>query len=181
MERTFFEINKGTTLLGTQPNQLNISELRHIWWRKSTALLNNVQETHCVKSYHIRSFSGPYLPAFGLNAGKYGPEKLRIWMRENTDQKNSEYGHFSRSDSFMNLLNPAPHKTETIAKWYHKNWNLIWSLKTSGITQQKLSRRVCWKNLWKSLEKSTMVKFLSCFGRVSGSTIKIFWLENTWE
>ena len=43
---------------------------------------------HCVKSLHIPSFSGPYFPAFGLNteylsafspnAGKYGPEKLRI-------------------------------------------------------------------------------------------------------
>ena len=38
---------------------------------------------HCVKSVYIRNFSGPYFPAFGLNterpnAGKYGPEKLRI-------------------------------------------------------------------------------------------------------
>ena len=36
----------------------------------------------CVKSVRIRSFSGPYFPAFG----------------QNTDQKNSEYGYFSRSD-----------------------------------------------------------------------------------
>ena len=49
---------------------------------------------YCVKSVRIRSFSGAYFPAFGLirrdspynlylsvlsaNAGKYGPEKLRI-------------------------------------------------------------------------------------------------------
>ena len=41
---------------------------------------NNVfaSEKHCVKSVHIRSFFGPYFPAFGLNTGKYGPEKLRI-------------------------------------------------------------------------------------------------------
>ena len=49
---------------------------------------------HCVKSVHIRSFSGLYFSAFGLNteylsvfspnAGKYGPE-------------NSQYGNFSRS------------------------------------------------------------------------------------
>ena len=42
----------------------------------------------CVKSVHIRSFSGHYFPAlrlnteylslFSLNAGNYGPEKLRI-------------------------------------------------------------------------------------------------------
>ena len=37
---------------------------------------------HCVKSVRIRSFSGPYFPAFGLN----------------TDQNNSEYEHFLRSE-----------------------------------------------------------------------------------
>ena len=30
---------------------------------------------HCMKSVQIQSFSGPYFPAFVLNAGKYGPEK----------------------------------------------------------------------------------------------------------
>ena len=38
-----------------------------------------LKEQHCVKSIHIRSFSGPYFSVFGLNTGKYGPEKLRIW------------------------------------------------------------------------------------------------------
>ena len=33
---------------------------------------------HCVKSARIWSFSGPYFPVFSPNAGKYGPEKLRI-------------------------------------------------------------------------------------------------------
>ena len=33
---------------------------------------------HCMKSVHIRSFSGQYFPAFGLNTGYYGREKLRI-------------------------------------------------------------------------------------------------------
>ena len=36
---------------------------------------------HCLKSVGIRSCSGPYFPAFGLN----------------TNQNNSEYGHFLRS------------------------------------------------------------------------------------
>ena len=40
--------------------------------------------THCEKSVYIWSFSGSYFPAFGPN----------------TDQKNSEYGHFSRSDLY---------------------------------------------------------------------------------
>ena len=46
-------------------------------------LLTNYRSIpHCVKSVHIRSYSGPYFPAFGLNnlsvfslnAGKCGPE-----------------------------------------------------------------------------------------------------------
>ena len=41
-----------------------------------------VSRIRCVKSVRIRSFYGPYFPTFGLN----------------TDQKNSKYGHFSRSD-----------------------------------------------------------------------------------
>ena len=40
---------------------------------------NNIQ---CKKSVRIWSYSSPYFPAFTLN----------------TDQKISEYGHFSRSD-----------------------------------------------------------------------------------
>ena len=39
------------------------------------------EKHHCVKSDRIRSYSGPNYPACGLN----------------TDQNNSEYGHFSRS------------------------------------------------------------------------------------
>ena len=27
---------------------------------------------HCVKSVHIRSYSGPHFPAFGLNTERYG-------------------------------------------------------------------------------------------------------------
>ena len=32
------------------------------------------ERIHCVKSVPIRSYSGPYFPAFRLNAGKYQPE-----------------------------------------------------------------------------------------------------------
>ena len=28
--------------------------------------------SHCMKSVRIRSFSGPYFPAFGLNTERYG-------------------------------------------------------------------------------------------------------------
>ena len=42
----------------------------------------NFFNKHCVKSVHIQSFSGRY--------------SVRMW--KNTDQKNSEYGHLSRSE-----------------------------------------------------------------------------------
>ena len=40
--------------------------------------VNYFQQKHCVKSVRILSYS--------------------VWMRENADQNNSEYGHFSRSE-----------------------------------------------------------------------------------
>ena len=52
---------------------------------------------HCVKSVRIRSYSGPYFPAFGLNSpylSGFSPNA------GNTDQNNSEYGHFLRSDIY---------------------------------------------------------------------------------
>ena len=53
---------------------------------------------HCVKSVHIRSFSGPYSLAFGLNTEIYFVS-LRIQSEcIIVDHKSSEYGHFSRSE-----------------------------------------------------------------------------------
>ena len=54
-----------------------------------------------MKSVHIRSFSGPYFPVFGLNTERY---RISDQMRENTDQKYSEYGPFSRSATSWNFV-----------------------------------------------------------------------------
>ena len=51
-----------------------------------------IGKSHLVKSVRIRSFSGPHFPVFGLNT-------YLVRMRENVNQKNSEYGHFLRSVS----------------------------------------------------------------------------------
>ena len=51
------------------------------------------------KKCSFRSFPGPYFPAFGLNTKRY-EVSLRIQSecgKENTDQENSKYRHFSRS------------------------------------------------------------------------------------
>ena len=50
---------------------------------------------HCVESVRIQSFSGSYFRAFGLNTESICRYSVR--MLENTDQKNSKYGYFSRS------------------------------------------------------------------------------------
>ena len=67
-----------------------------------------------VSTYGV--FSDPYFPALGLNTERYGVS-LRIqseWMRENKDENNSEYGHFSHNNSYVknelsldSLLNSA--------------------------------------------------------------------------
>ena len=55
------------------------------------------EKLHCLKSVRIRSFSGPYFPAFGLNTERYSVSLPSVPMQENTDQKNSEHEHFLRS------------------------------------------------------------------------------------
>ena len=51
-------------------------------------------DPHSVKSVRIRNYYSLYFPAFGLNAESISPYSIR--MRKNTDQNNSECGHFFR-------------------------------------------------------------------------------------
>ena len=52
-----------------------------------------LKNSHCVKSVRIRCYSGPHVPAFGLNTERYGvsvriqPEcgKMRSRITPNTD------------------------------------------------------------------------------------------------
>ena len=46
---------------------------------------------HCVKSVRIRSFSGPYFPAFGLNGEILRISPCSAQMRESADQKKTPY------------------------------------------------------------------------------------------
>ena len=58
---------------------------------------------HCMKSVCV---FGPYFPSFGLNTERC----YSVRMCENTDQKNSEYGHFSRSVVFLKVYVPNVYK-----------------------------------------------------------------------
>ena len=50
-----------------------------------------MRNMYCVESVCIRSFSGPYFPAFALDTER---SEYSVRMRENMGQSNSEYGHF---------------------------------------------------------------------------------------
>ena len=62
-----------------------------------------------MKRVRIRSFSGSYFPAYGLNTERYSVRisPYLVRMRENTVQKNSEYEHFSCM-KFSNLIYQIP-------------------------------------------------------------------------
>ena len=55
---------------------------------------------HCEKSARIRSFYGSYLL-------RISPYSVRMW--ENTDQKNSKYGHIDAFESLSNLVSDNCH------------------------------------------------------------------------
>ena len=76
--------------------------------------LSYFHKRHCVKIVRIQSFSGPYFPAFGLRVSPYS-----VRMRENTDLKNSEYGHFSHSDVVSQTFDRVPKDT---SEGYTMNW-----------------------------------------------------------
>ena len=46
-----------------------------VFWCNFNCTMSCPSSIHCVRSDLIRSFSCPYFPLFGLNTGKYGPEK----------------------------------------------------------------------------------------------------------
>ena len=80
IRKVSIQLNNTELLKGSNPFSTNVP---HLYFYKNGILVEIVSmvNSHCVKSVHIRSYSGPHFPAFGLN----------------TDQKKYEYGHFSRS------------------------------------------------------------------------------------
>ena len=85
---------KQTTTAHTKTPKTTATILSKVFMKKQPTCKTFFDELHCVKSVQIRRFSGPYFPAFGLNSERY-PYSVQMW--ENTDQKTSVIGHFSRS------------------------------------------------------------------------------------
>ena len=70
---------------------------------------------HCVKNVRIRSFSGPYFPAFGLNTEickanlriKSGCRKIRTKKTPNTDTFYAAYIHQIRTIGRLRCIYPV--------------------------------------------------------------------------
>ena len=99
--------------LGTNLTENTLLREQQIWRQMSSMFLMRVNfrsvhlhwllylNFHCVRSVNIRSFSSQYCPVFGLNAENYSEYQDLLCKslysdqtRENTDLKNSKYGHF---------------------------------------------------------------------------------------
>ena len=94
---------------------------------KMGTLARNGLISHCVKSVQIRSFSGPYFPAFGLNTERcrvslhIQSEWGKIWTR-----KKSVFGHFSRSVREMNCsLNQLVQYFLPLSSVIWRCWNFL--------------------------------------------------------
>ena len=95
------------------------------WWRF----------LHCVKSVGIRSFSGPYFPAFGLNTEKYS-----VYLPIQSECGKIQTKKTPNTDTFSAIL---------ITWWYHENghellsFNYImkWALLFAHLRIVKISSR----------------------------------------
>ena len=79
--------------------------------------------SHCVKSAQIQSFSGPNLPVFGLNTGKYGPQKTPYFNTFHTvSMSNSSY--FSHTSSNCGIFYFCMQKCRLMSEFrmLHYSW-----------------------------------------------------------
>ena len=73
----------------------------------TVCIMIGLEDSICVKSFLIMSFSDPY----------------SVRMRENTEQKNSKYGHFSRTVSLTNKLRDGQKRVYNLVE--HQRWNFF--------------------------------------------------------
>ena len=68
-----------------------------------TSCSKDIFGSHYMKSICIKSFSGLYFHAFRLNTEIFRISPYSVRMRENADQKNSEYGRFCAVNTLENV------------------------------------------------------------------------------
>ena len=98
------------------------------------------EKKHCVGSVLIRSFSGPYFPAFGPKRS-ISPYSVRMW-----DQKNSDCGHFSCSECTQE------NKFRIVLGYWGRDSAVVWELATL-----KIPRKIPWR-IWTTRKPETIQK-----------------------
>ena len=88
--------------------------------------ISDEKPSHCVKSVRIRSYSSPYF----LRISPYS-----VRMRDNTDENNSEYGHFSRSEYFYQKLWTWIEKPAISMEYHCRNFRNTYYFTCSQIKQ----------------------------------------------
>ena len=110
-------------------------KLKCMQWKRCNNLTSEQlahTRSHFLKSILIRNCSGPYFPTFGVNTERYFVSQCSVQMRENTDQKNSEYGHFFCSE----LTNPLSHTGQRLIKY---QFNLLSATTVIFIERESLA------------------------------------------
>ena len=109
---------------------------KHLMYVQYTSCVQG-QDTHCLKSALIRSYSSLYIPALRTEYAEIRsifPYTVR--MRENRYQNNSKYGHFSHID-------------------WRKDW-LKLHLAVTGQTPKQTVRLTIWDQLFLSFTWSSL-------------------------
>ena len=79
--------------------------------------------THCVKSAQIRSY---FWSVFSRIWTEYGEiqsiSPCSVQMRENEDQNNSDYGHFSRNALHISSFSIVTFFIRFLNLWFHYTW-----------------------------------------------------------
>ena len=83
-----------------------------------------MKETHCVKSVFIRSFSGPYIPVFGLNTERYSIS-LRIRSKRGKTQARKTPNMDSEMLSFLLIKAHGARGYIRPRTLYKKDWLLL--------------------------------------------------------
>ena len=114
--------------------------------------------THCVKSVKIRSFfSGPCFPVFGLNTGKYGPEKTPYLNTFHT--VTTIYSKVNIANKLIKTIIVKNGSSENwITKYGRVHWPVSWEDKMIVIDMFERLRKISNSKLPEVYEKEKVDK-----------------------
>ena len=84
---------------------LTVMDLQYLFLQPNvTQYVLKLTTQHCVKNVRMRSYSCPYFPALDEYGEICNISPYSVRIRENAEQNNSEYGHFSRNPGNQDIV-----------------------------------------------------------------------------